>query len=156
MSQGEGPQGQGPLFSDRRERVSERSERALRVLIVDDERLFAELMRVALSAAADIAVCGVVHDKATALASVSELRPGVVLSDYHLPDGTGADVARELRRAAPEISVLVLTGDPTVASAESGKAFLEAVVDALVELVRRLDAGAGGSYAQRPAEEAAR
>ena len=85
----------------------------LRVLIVDDERLFAELMRVALSNALDIEVVGVVHDVETAVTAANALRPAVVLSDYHLPDGTGGDVARTLRRTAPEISVLVLTGDPS-------------------------------------------
>ena len=85
----------------------------LRVLIVDDERLFAELMRVALSSAPDIEVVGVIHDVASALALAPDLRPAVVLSDYHLPDGTGADVARSLRRLAPAVSVLILTGDPS-------------------------------------------
>ena len=87
----------------------------VRVLIVDDERLFAELMRVALSNAPDIEVVGVTHDVAGAVASAVELRPTVVLSDYHLPDGTGADVARALRRAAASVSVLILTGDPSSA-----------------------------------------
>jgi len=85
----------------------------LRVLIVDDERLFAELMRVALSSAADIVVAGVVHDVAAAIAQAPTLQPSLVLSDYHLPDGTGADVARALRRSLPDVSVLVLTGDPS-------------------------------------------
>lgn len=88
----------------------------LRVLVVDDERLFAELMRVALASADDIEVVDVVHDVATALARTAELRPTVVLSDFHLPDGTGADLARALRRSAPEASVLVLTGDPSAAT----------------------------------------
>ena len=85
----------------------------LRVLVVDDERLFAELMRVALGSAQDMQVVDVVHDVAGAVAATARLRPDVVLSDYHLPDGTGADVARSVRRAAPEASVLVLTGDPS-------------------------------------------
>jgi DNA-binding NarL/FixJ family response regulator len=85
----------------------------LRVLIVDDERLFAELMRVALSNARDIEVVDVVHDVAAAVSRAPALRPSVVLSDYHLPDGTGGDVARALRRAAPDVAVLVLTGDPS-------------------------------------------
>jgi DNA-binding NarL/FixJ family response regulator len=85
----------------------------LRVLIVDDERLFAELMRVALTNSTDIEVVDVVHDVATAIARTPALRPAVVLSDYHLPDGTGGDVARALRRAAPDVAVLILTGDPS-------------------------------------------
>ena len=85
----------------------------LRVLIVDDERLFAELMRVAMSYAPDIEVVDVVHDVATAVTRAPGLRPAVVLTDYHLPDGTGGDVARALRRTAPDVAVLVLTGDPS-------------------------------------------
>ena len=85
----------------------------LRVLVVDDERLFAELMRVALANANDMQVVGVVHDVASALDSTDRLHPAVVLSDYHLPDGTGGDVARALRRAAPDVAVLILTGDPS-------------------------------------------
>jgi DNA-binding NarL/FixJ family response regulator len=86
---------------------------ALRVLVVDDELLFAELMRVALSHADDIEVVGVVHDAGSAIAQAPGLAPAVVLCDYHLPDGTGADVARSLRRTLPDVSVLVLTGDPS-------------------------------------------
>jgi DNA-binding NarL/FixJ family response regulator len=93
--------------------LSERRGHRLRVLVVDDERLFAELMRVALANAEDLEVVGVVHDVATALACAAETHADVVLSDYHLPDGTGADVARTLRRTCPDTSVLVLTGDPS-------------------------------------------
>ena len=85
----------------------------LRVLVVDDERLFAELMRVALARANDVDVVGVVHDVKSAADAATRLHPAVVLSDYHLPDGTGADLARSLRRTNPDTSVLVLTGDPS-------------------------------------------
>ena len=85
----------------------------LRVLVVDDERLFAELMRHALARATDIEVVGVMHDVKTASQAAADLKPAVVLSDYHLPDGTGAELARSLRRDAPDSSVLILTGDPS-------------------------------------------
>ena len=85
----------------------------LRVLVVDDERLFAELMRHALARATDIEVVGVMHDVKSASQAAADLKPAVVLSDYHLPDGTGAELARSLRRDAPDSSVLILTGDPS-------------------------------------------
>ena len=88
----------------------------IRVLIVDDERLFAELLRVALRSATGIEVVDVVHDVSTAVHRMSELRPDVVLADYHLPDGTGADIARTVRATLPETSVLILTGDPSVST----------------------------------------
>ncbi len=86
----------------------------IRVLIVDDERLFAELLRVALRSATGVEVVDVVHDVSTAVRRMSELRPDVVLADYHLPDGTGADIARTVRATLPDTSVLILTGDPSV------------------------------------------
>jgi DNA-binding NarL/FixJ family response regulator len=85
-----------------------------RVLIVDDERLFAELLRVALRSADGIEVIDVVHDVQTAVRRMTEARPDVVLADYHLPDGTGSDIARTVRATLPETSVLILTGDPSV------------------------------------------
>ena len=85
-----------------------------RVLIVDDERLFAELLRVALRNADGIDVVDVVHDVQAAVRRMTELRPDVVLADYHLPDGTGADIARTVRATLPDTSVLILTGDPSV------------------------------------------
>ena len=86
-----------------------------RVLIVDDERLFAELLRVALRSAEGIDVVDVVHDVQTAVRRMTETRPDVVLADYHLPDGTGSDIARTVRATLPDTSVLILTGDPSVA-----------------------------------------
>ncbi|HEV2011778.1 MAG TPA: response regulator transcription factor [Candidatus Limnocylindria bacterium] len=88
----------------------------IRVLIADDERLFAELLRVALRNANGIEVIDVVHDVQTAVRRMTELRPDVVLADYHLPDGTGADIARTVRATLPETSVLILTGDPSAAT----------------------------------------
>ncbi len=128
----------------------------IRVLVVDDERLFAELMRVALAGAEDIEVVGVVHDVATALARAAEVRPTVVLTDYHLPDGTGADVARSLRRALPEASVLVLTGDPSAGVladvARSGAVGHMTKARGLEEVVVAVRAAAGGEILFAPSE----
>jgi len=88
--------------------------KTIRVLIVDDERLFAELLRVALRSADGIDVVDVVHDVQTAVRRMTDTRPDVVLADYHLPDGTGSDIARTVRATLPDTSVLILTGDPSV------------------------------------------
>jgi DNA-binding NarL/FixJ family response regulator len=85
----------------------------IRVMIVDDERLFAELMRVAMRSAEDIDVVAVAHDVKSAIVALGEARPDVVLADYHLPDGTGAELARAVRSSLPNAAVVVLTGDPS-------------------------------------------
>jgi DNA-binding NarL/FixJ family response regulator len=94
--------------------TTETETKTTRVLIVDDERLFAELLRVALRNAEGIDVVDVVHDVQTAVRRMTDLRPDVVLADYHLPDGTGSDIARTVRATLPDTSVLILTGDPSV------------------------------------------
>ena len=85
----------------------------IRVMIVDDERLFAELLRVAMRGADDMDVVAVAHDLKSAVAALNEARPDVVLADYHLPDGTGADLARTVRSSLPNTAIVVLTGDPS-------------------------------------------
>src|SRR4051812_23743811 len=129
---------------------------ALRIVLVDDERLFAELMRVALGRAPDMEVVGVFHDLATASAGAASLSPAVVLSDYHLPDGTGADLARALRRTTPDCSVLILTGDPstTVLSdvARSGAVGHLTKARDLDDVVRAVRQAAGGEILFAPSE----
>ncbi|HYR94313.1 MAG TPA: response regulator transcription factor [Methylomirabilota bacterium] len=129
---------------------------ALRVLVVDDELLFAELMRVALSRADDIEVVGVVHAVGEALAEAPRLAPAVVLCDYHLPDGTGADVARSLRRTLPDVSVLVLTGDPSPSVladvARSGAVGHLTKARGLDEVVAAVRQAAGGEILFTPSE----
>ncbi|HZP96332.1 MAG TPA: response regulator transcription factor [Candidatus Limnocylindria bacterium] len=123
---------------------------------MDDERLFAELMRVALSNAPDIEVAGVVQDVASALEAAPRLRPAVALTDYHLPDGTGADVARTLRRTAPGVAVLVLTGDPSGATladvARSGAVGHLTKDRGLDEVVAAVRAAAAGEILFTPGE----
>ncbi len=89
---------------------------AIRVVIVDDERLFAELMRVALRAADGIEVLAVVHDVKSAIAALNEHRPDVVIADYHLPvghmtKGRGLTEVVESVRAAAAGEILFAPGE---------------------------------------------
>lgn len=126
----------------------------IRVLVVDDERLFAELMRLALSSAAGIEVLDVVHDVATAISRAKDLRPTLVLSDYHLPDGTGADVAKALRGSTS--AVLILTGDASAAIlsevARSGAVGHLTKGRGLDEVVANVRAAAAGEVLFAPSE----
>src|SRR3989442_5263583 len=129
---------------------------AIRVLIVDDERLFAELMRVALRDAEGIEVLDVVHDVATAKDRAKALRPEVVLADYHLPDGTGAEIARALRSALPDTAVVVLTADPSAETlsdvARSGAVGHLTKERGFAEVVESVRAAASGEILFAPNE----
>ncbi len=120
----------------------------IRVMIVDDERLFAELLRVAMRDAEDIDVVAVAHDVSSAIAALGEARPDVVLADYHLPDGTGADLARAMRSTVPSSAIVVLTGDPSAVTladvARSGAAGHLTKERGFSDVVRAVRAAAAG------------
>ena len=128
----------------------------IRVVIVDDERLFAELMRVALRSAEGIEVLAVVHDLKSAIVSVNEHKPDVVIADYHLPDGTGADLARAVRGSLPDTSVLVLTADPSAVTlndvARSGAVGHMTKGRGLTEVVDSVRSAASGEILFAPSE----
>jgi DNA-binding NarL/FixJ family response regulator len=128
----------------------------IRVVIVDDERLFAELMRVALRGADGIEVQAVVHDVKTAVGALTEHRPDVVIADYHLPDGTGADLARAVRGSLPDTAVLVLTADPSAATlndvARSGAVGHMTKERGFIEVVESVRAAAAGEILFAPSE----
>lgn len=68
----------------------------VRVLIVDDHEVVALGLQALLDDEAGIEVVGSVRTAADALTAVGRYQPDVVLMDYRLPDGTGADAARQI------------------------------------------------------------
>ena len=82
----------------------------VRVLIVDDDHVFACAMREALSADGRIDVAGIAHDGLEALELTKTLRPDVVLLDLEMPRMDGYETLRRLNRRARKPPVIVLTG----------------------------------------------
>ncbi|MBN1835295.1 MAG: response regulator transcription factor [Spirochaetales bacterium] len=82
----------------------------IRVLLVDDQVLFAESLKTVLETRArDMEVVGVAYDGRQALELVEERRPQVVLMDVRMPGMDGVEAARLVHQRHPEISVLMLT-----------------------------------------------
>jgi DNA-binding NarL/FixJ family response regulator len=81
------------------------SRDAVRIVLVDDHRMFRSGVRAELAgpvAAGRITVVGEAGDVEQAVAVVGEQHPDVVLLDVHLPGGTDRQGGREvLRRCAP-------------------------------------------------------
>jgi len=82
------------------------AQRPAATLLVDDEAQLAQNLSEALTAAGHEVV--VSHTVAQALAHNRRLQTAVL--DYRLPDGTGLDVARELRARDPSIQILFISG----------------------------------------------
>jgi two-component system, NarL family, response regulator DevR len=92
---------------------------AIRVLLVDDSAVVREGLRAVLGTHGKrlrIEVVGDADSVAEAVSQVSRLRPDVVLLDIRLPDGSGLDACREIKRIVPTTRVLILT---SVASDET-------------------------------------
>jgi two-component system OmpR family response regulator len=84
----------------------------VRVLVVDDEPVLAELVSMALRYEGwDIATAG---DGASAIALARENPPDVVVLDVMLPDMSGLDVLARLREQIPGLPLLLLTAKDSV------------------------------------------
>jgi DNA-binding NarL/FixJ family response regulator len=84
-------------------------------MIVEDEDLYRDLLRIALSQQPNLEVVGVFGDGESALAAAQQLNPRVAVLDIELPGGlNGVQLGLRLRRLLPELGVVLLSnhGDP--------------------------------------------
>jgi DNA-binding NarL/FixJ family response regulator len=121
----------------------------VRVLIADDQRLFAQTLRAALFEH-DIDVVGIAEDGAETIRLVRELAPDVVVLDLAMPRATGFEVMEAMRAEGSRTRVAVLTGgespgDRRRAAELGATAFLSKsqLLDEIVESVRLVGALSG-------------
>ena len=81
---------------------------SIRVLLVDDHKLLTDALAGLLHREPGIEVMGVAGSVAEARSAAAH-RMDVVLMDYMLPDGTGAEATRDIKRRWPRARVIVLT-----------------------------------------------
>jgi DNA-binding NarL/FixJ family response regulator len=122
--------------------------RPVRVVVVDDHRMFAEALELLLEGEEDMVTAGIAHSGEEALASLSETAPDVVLMDLDLPGMTGVEAIRRIRKLSPSTQVVVISAmqDPSdMAAALSAGAcgFVPKTeaADDLVGMIRRAVAG---------------
>jgi DNA-binding NarL/FixJ family response regulator len=82
----------------------------VRVVIADDQRLFAEALEAILSTDGRIAVVGRASDGRAAVELVEAERPDVVLMDIAMPVLDGIAATEQIRAQVPATRVVVLTG----------------------------------------------
>ncbi|RKN41668.1 DNA-binding response regulator [Streptomyces hoynatensis] len=130
------------------------AERALRVLVVDDESSLADLLSMALRYEGwEVRAAG---DGSGAVRAAREFRPDAVVLDVMLPDFDGIETMHRIRAHAPDLPILFLTARDAVEDRIAGltaggddyvtKPFsLEEVVARLRGLLRR-----SGAAVRRP------
>lgn len=78
-------------------------------MLVDDHAVLRAGLRTLLNAEPDMEVVGEAADGKQAVQKVAELEPEVVLMDISMPVLNGLEATRQIRRAHPQVKVLVLT-----------------------------------------------
>lgn len=79
------------------------------IMLVDDHPLFRQGLRRVLEAEEDLEVIMEVADGEEGLRLAKQLLPNVVIMDINLPHMNGLQATRELKQAAPEVAVIMLT-----------------------------------------------
>ena len=82
-----------------------------RILIADDDRLFAEMLRSALAAHDWFEVVAVVENGERAVAGAGELKPSLVLMDVAMPVLDGIEATRQIRDLPDPPAVVLITGE---------------------------------------------
>lgn len=82
---------------------------SIRVLIVDDHPVVRFGLRTMLASEARIVVTGMSGSAKEALDAIAKEPPDVVLMDLRMPELEGAQAISEIKRAQPEVRILVLT-----------------------------------------------
>ena len=100
-----------------------------RILVVDDERSIRVTIREFLTDAGYQVFTS--EDAAQALAIMEAEDFDVVLSDIILPGMTGVSLAKAIKEAAPNVQIILMTGEPNVATASD--AVRAGAVDYLVK-----------------------
>lgn len=82
----------------------------IKVLISDDQKMFAESIKYIIeSRASDIEIVGVALNGRQAVTMASELLPHIVLMDVRMPEMDGVEAARLLGLKHPSMKILMLT-----------------------------------------------
>jgi len=81
----------------------------LRLLLVDDHAVVRTGLRMLLEEQGDVTIVGEAGTAAEAIEAAGRLNPDVVLMDIGLPDVSGIDAARELKRLRPSVAIVALT-----------------------------------------------
>ncbi|HMJ39118.1 MAG TPA: response regulator transcription factor [Verrucomicrobiae bacterium] len=92
------------------------SETRARVLIVEDHQVVADGLAALINDQKDMVVIGQAGSVSEAISRAVELGPDVVLMDFRLTDGTGADAGMGIRQVRPETKLIFLTREDSDAA----------------------------------------
>ncbi len=89
--------------------VGELMSDPIRILLVDDQRLMREGLRILLELEPDLEIVGEAQDGRAGLEAYEKLQPDVVLMDVRMPGMDGVEATWRLRERWPDARVIILT-----------------------------------------------
>lgn len=81
----------------------------IKVLLVDDQDILVEGLRMILGKEEDIEICGTANNGRKAYEACKWNRPDVVLMDIKMPEVNGVEATEMIKKDFPEVKVIVLT-----------------------------------------------
>ncbi|WP_460846411.1 response regulator transcription factor [Nocardioides ultimimeridianus] len=126
----------------------------IKIVVVDDHLMFAQMLANTLDDQPDMDVVGIAGDVCTAVAMVSSLQPDLVLMDARLRDGDGVAATAELVARNPGLRVAVLSGHIDSAlmrrAAAAGACALHPKDGDLDEILQAVRTARSGTFAVQP------
>jgi two-component system response regulator NreC len=80
-----------------------------RLLLVDDHAVVRSGLRMLLENEKDVEIIGEAASAHEAIEAATRLKPNVILMDIGLPDLSGIDATREIKKRLPEVCIVALT-----------------------------------------------
>jgi two-component system response regulator NreC len=81
----------------------------IRLLLVDDHAVVRSGLKMLLENERDVEIIGEASSAAEAIEGAIRLKPNVILMDIGLPDLSGIDATREIKKRVPELAIVALT-----------------------------------------------
>ncbi len=82
----------------------------IRVMLVDDQRLFIESLKIVLeNLNREIRVVGIAENGEEAIRQYEEMDPQIILMDVRMPVMDGVAAGRAIKKKSPEIKIIMLT-----------------------------------------------
>lgn len=80
-----------------------------RLLLVDDHAVVRSGLRMLLEDESDMEIVGEAESASEAIANAIRLKPNVILMDIGLPDMSGIEATREIKKRVPDAAIVALT-----------------------------------------------
>jgi two-component system response regulator NreC len=81
----------------------------IRLLLVDDHAVVRSGLKMLLENERDVEIIGEASSAAEAIEAATRLKPDVILMDIGLPDLSGIDATREIKKRASDVAIVALT-----------------------------------------------